>query len=69
MSKFRGYWQKIFTLYATVKGKLLKKVSIGIFAFNPHRMVKILKYNFTKKHHTWNRSCLGLTFKFLENQL
>ena len=30
---------------------------------------QILKYNYTKKRHTWNRSCLGLTFKFLENQL
>ena len=32
-SKSHGYGKKIFTLHATVKGKLLKKVLIGIFAF------------------------------------
>ena len=33
-------------------------------------MVKqILKYNLTKKHYTWDRSYLGLIFKFLETQL
>ena len=32
-SKSHGYRKKIFTLHATVKGKLLKKVLIGIFAF------------------------------------
>ena len=44
-SKSHGYGKIIFTLHATVKGELLKKVLIGIFAFTPHRMVKqILKY-------------------------
>ena len=33
--QFYDYRRKIFTLYATVKGKLLKKVLIGIFAFKP----------------------------------
>ena len=32
-SKSHGYGKKIFTLHATVKEKLLKKVLIGIFAF------------------------------------
>ena len=50
-SNFHSQWRKIFTLYATVKGELLKKVLIGIFAFTLHRMVKqILKYNKKEKY-------------------
>ena len=33
--QFYDYRRKIFTLYATVQGKLLKKILIGIFAFKP----------------------------------
>ena len=50
-SNFHSQWRKIFTLYATVKGELLKKVLIGISAFTLHRMVKqILKYNKKEKY-------------------
>ena len=33
--QFHDYRRKIFTLYTIVKGKLLKKVLIDIFAFKP----------------------------------
>ena len=52
------------------KGKVLTKGLTGIFALKAIRIVKqVLKYNLTKKHHTWDCGCLGSTVRFFETQL
>ena len=55
-SIFHSYFRKIFTLYAAVKGKLLKKVSIGIF---PFRLIKNGETDF-KMQSFQTTSYLGL---------